>query len=58
MSLLRFAVIGNPIQHSLSPEIHQSFAEQIGIELEYQRILGEPLHFKQQVTDFSNRAKA
>ncbi len=41
MLLKRFAVIGNPIAHSLSPRIHQAFAEQCGIHLHYEKICVE-----------------
>lgn len=34
----RFAVIGQPIDHSLSPLIHRAFARQWGIDLDYRRI--------------------
>ena len=34
----RFAVLGNPVAHSRSPFIHQAFAAQHGVEIDYQRI--------------------
>ncbi len=50
--LKHFAVIGNPITHSLSPVIHQYFARQMSIELTYKKIQGDEHRFEQQVSDF------
>ncbi|MFK7795227.1 MAG: shikimate dehydrogenase [Gammaproteobacteria bacterium] len=47
-----YAVIGNPIQHSKSPQIHSAFAEQEKINIDYQRILAEPDQFAQSVNQF------
>ncbi len=34
-----YAVFGHPIAHSRSPQIHQAFARQQGVAIDYQRIL-------------------
>lgn len=48
----RFTVIGNPIEQSLSPQIHQLFAMQAGVSLEYSKTLGEAGGFNQAVQHF------
>lgn len=36
--IARCGVVGHPIAHSLSPEIHRAFAAQFGEQIDYQRI--------------------
>ena len=49
----RYAVIGHPVEHSLSPQIHQAFAEATGQTLSYERILAPLTGFAPCVHDFA-----
>lgn len=40
-----YAVVGNPIGHSLSPRIHQAFAEQTGHNMSYEALELPPTEF-------------
>ena len=42
-----FAVIGNPIHHSLSPKIHATFAKEAGLLIDYEAVLSPLDQFKQ-----------
>ena len=48
----RYAVIGNPIEHSRSPQIHAAFARQTGQDIEYARMLGDPNAFESEIAAF------
>jgi len=48
----RFAVVGNPIQHSLSPVIHSAFAQQSGRQIDYRAELVGLDTFEGWVTHF------
>jgi len=48
----RYAVIGNPIAHSKSPEIHAQFARQTQQNLSYERLLAPLDGFAATVADF------
>ena len=48
----QFAVFGHPISHSLSPVIHQAFAQQFGIALTYRAIDAAPADFADAVQRF------
>ena len=46
----KFAVLGHPISHSLSPQIHSLFAKEFSIDLEYKK-------FDVNQDDFDEKAK-
>ena len=48
----RFAVFGDPIAHSKSPDIHRRFAEQLGLEVVYDKLLVKEREFESEVRRF------
>ncbi|OSI13426.1 shikimate dehydrogenase [Neisseria canis] len=52
MTIALYAVFGNPVAHSKSPEIHGRFAAQEGADIEYRRILAEPDAFAEAAAAF------
>ena len=48
----RYAVIGNPVAHSRSPEIHAAFARECGVDMQYDRLLAAPNRFAETVEAF------
>lgn len=52
MTMHKYAVIGNPIKHSKSPQIHSAFAQQEGVQIDYQRILADENNFLSTVNQF------
>lgn len=52
--LIRLAVFGMPVAHSLSPAIHQQFARQCGLEIDYQAVETCPRDFIRQVHELAD----
>jgi shikimate dehydrogenase len=48
----RYAVVGNPIKHSRSPEIHSAFAAATGQALTYERLLAPLERFVETIEEF------
>ena len=47
-----YCVVGHPVSHSLSPQIHHSFAEQLGIDLLYERVDVRPGQLRSGLAQF------
>ena len=43
--MIRLGVLGHPVAHSRSPELHAQFARQVGLEIDYQKLDVAPGHF-------------
>ncbi|AGF47169.1 shikimate dehydrogenase [Candidatus Kinetoplastibacterium desouzaii TCC079E] len=52
ITIPNYAVIGNPVNHSRSPQIHHMFSEQTSIKLKYEKIQAFEYDFEQRVKDF------
>ena len=48
--MIRLGVLGHPVAHSRSPELHARFARQVGLEIEYQKLDVAPGQFVAEVT--------
>ena len=48
----RYVVIGNPVAHSKSPEIHARFAQQTGADMRYERLEAPLDGFARTVAEF------
>ncbi|GAA0207480.1 shikimate dehydrogenase [Kangiella japonica] len=49
---LRYGVVGNPISHSMSPQLHQQFAEQTGLDIVYSKYCPSTKGFNRVLNDF------
>ncbi len=53
-SVKHYAVIGNPIKHSYSPEIHKLFSRQFNLSISYKRILASENNLEADIKEFAN----
>ena len=49
VALNKYLVLGNPIDHSLSPQIHQFFAQESGLVISYGKHLVPPESFNEAI---------
>jgi len=54
----RFALFGQPVEHSLSPRIHAWFARQAGVALDYSARATDPGDFAHSLDDFARNGGA
>lgn len=52
MSAIRLALFGQPVSHSPSPRVHQAFAAQFRLEVEYRLIEASPGQFPERLQAF------
>ena len=53
MPILRYAVLGHPVAHSLSPRIHAEFGRQLSIALDYSAIDADADEFDNALAAFA-----
>ena len=46
---MRLGVLGHPVAHSRSPELHAQFASQVGLEIDYQKLDVAPGYFAAEI---------
>jgi shikimate dehydrogenase len=54
-SLIRLAILGYPVAHSMSPLIHPQFGLQFGLEIDYQRIESNANDFPRQLRELAGQ---
>ena len=48
----KYAVIGNPVHHSISPMIHAQFSKEFELEISYEKILSPINGFQDTINKF------
>ena len=55
LAISKFGVVGNPVKHSLSPQIHSQFARQFEHLIEYNKYQIEPENLKSFILEFFSK---